>query len=297
MRIIHLLIAIGTPVFATNLFVSSYAGTVSTLSLSESGGKYNLTKTATTEACGPNPSWLTIDANRGLLFCLNEGLTSPNGSLSSFTINDDGTLDHVQNTTTISGPVSGAIYGSRNKRAIALAHYAGSAVTTYCLDDAKFQSNQNFTFSLASAGVDPGRQNAPHLHDTIIDPTNNYLVVPDLGADLVRVFAINGETLEIRSPLSTDSGTGPRHAAFYNPYSAACESCTTFMYVVGELSSDVTGYAVTYLPNRGGLNFTKVYQSNTLWLLNHDRINAPAEIHVSVSDLDLASSRTNHLAA
>jgi hypothetical protein len=45
----------------------------------------------------------------------------------------------------------------------------------------------------------------------------------------------------------------------------------------------VTGYAVTYLPNNGGLSFEKVYESTTYGLLNLPEGNAPAEIAVSVN--------------
>ena len=91
---------------ATNLFVSDYAGNITSFALTETHGNYSLKQTFQNTECAPNPSWLTIDANRGLLFCLNEGLESLNGSMSSFTINGDGSLTHVKNQTTISGPVS-----------------------------------------------------------------------------------------------------------------------------------------------------------------------------------------------
>lgn len=289
MRIVVFSLASATAL-ATNLFVSSYAGDITTLTLSASDGIYTLTKASATGDCGPSPSWLTVDPTHGLLFCLNEGLTAPNGSLSSFTIGDGGSLTHVQNTTTISGPVSGVIYGNTpGKRGIALAHYSGSAVSTWCLENGGlFAESESLTFSLSSPGAVPDRQEAPHEHEAITDPTGQYIIVPDLGADLVRVFAIDPMTLQLTptTPLTTDPGTGPRHAAFYNPYAVACEDCATFLYVVGELSSDVSGYAVTYLPNQGGLKFTKVYQGSTLWLLNHDRVNAPAEVHISVCSSD-----------
>src|ERR1700761_2237416 len=96
---------------ASHLYVSSYTGTVSTYSFTERQGRYTLSRTASTDECAPNPSWLVLDAAHGQLFCLNEGLSTVNGSLSSFTIGTDGSLHHVQNTTTTSGPVSGVIYG------------------------------------------------------------------------------------------------------------------------------------------------------------------------------------------
>ncbi|GAB7359571.1 hypothetical protein MBLNU230_g6758t1 [Neophaeotheca triangularis] len=282
---------------ATNLFVSSYSGIVTSLSLTASNDTYRLNSTSESPECGPSPSWLTIDSNRGLLFCLNEGLTTPNGSLSSFTINADGSLDHVQNTTTISGPVSGQIYGAAaGRRAIALAHYSGSAVSSWLLDGGgRFTLNQNIPYTLDEPGPNADRQDAPHEHQAILDPTGQYILVPDLAADLVRVLAIDPQTLELTptKPLQAPPGSGPRHGVFYNPYSVACESCTTFFYLVTELGSTVEGYHITYLPNRGGLAFENVYSSNTRGLFNTDRINAPAEIQISPDNRFLTISNRN----
>lgn len=269
---------------ATTVFVSSYAGTVSTLSLTEKAGNYSLSQVGVSNDCAPNPSWLTLDANRGLLFCLNEGLETVNGSMSSYTISLNGSLTHVQNTTTISGLVSGIIYGEpASRRGIALAHYTGSAVTSWYLDGSgKFSSNQNLVYTLNHTGAVPDRQEAPHEHEAIIDPTGRYLLVSDLGADMVRVYSYNDNLqLQELAGLKTAPGDGPRHAAFYNPYGVACEQCTTFLYVSNELGATVKGYAVTYQPNGGGLSFEQVYNSSTYGYLTPPQGLAPSEIHVS----------------
>lgn len=271
---------------STNIFVSDYSGLITSISLTESNGNYTATKTFTNTNCAPNPSWLTLDPDRGLLFCLNEGLESLNGSLSSFLVNTDGSLTHVKNATTIDGPVNGVIYGNpAGQRAVALAHYTGSAVSSWLLDaHGNFVHNQDIDFTLAQPGPIPSRQDAPHEHEAILDPTGQYILVPDLGADLVRVFSWDQATLKLTAlePLHAAPGSGPRHAAFWNPYSVSCEGCTTYLYVVAELASTVTGYAVMYKPNGGGLAFQEVYKSSTYGLLNQPVGNAPAEVHVSV---------------
>ncbi|EMC97877.1 hypothetical protein BAUCODRAFT_31884 [Baudoinia panamericana UAMH 10762] len=283
---------------ATNLFVSDYNGYVNTYSLTAREGNYSLTSIFNTTECAPNPSWLTIDTNRGLLFCMNEGLNTVNGSLSSFTINGDGSLTHVENTTTPSGPVHGVIYGNAaGQRAIALAHYTGSAVTSWLLQGGgRFAENQELFFTLPQPGQNPSRQDAPHEHETILDPTGQYILVPDLGADLVRVFSWNQTTLQLKglAPLQAPPGSGPRHAAFWNPYGTSCENCTTYFYLVSELASTVTGYAVRYLPNGGGLNFTQVFVSSTYGILNKPQGNAPAEIAVTPDNRFLVISNRNN---
>ncbi|KAK4609023.1 putative 6-phosphogluconolactonase [Fulvia fulva] len=280
---------------ATNLFVADYSGNVTTLSLSETNGTYKLEQTSINDGCAPNPSWLTIDPARGVLYCLNEGLSSPNGSLSSFTINADGSLEHVQNTTTANGPVSGIIYGEpAGQRALALAHYRGSAVSSWLLTEGgNFAENGAHFFTLHQPGPHPDRQAAPYEHEAITDPTGQYIVVPDLGADLVRVFGWNAETLELEAlqPLKLTPGTGPRHAAFYTPYGVP--RGTTHMYLVGELTGTVTAYSVAYLPGNSGLSFTELSNTSTIPLFTPHRRNAPAEIHVSPDNRFLIISNRN----
>ncbi|KAK3696762.1 hypothetical protein LTR37_017786 [Vermiconidia calcicola] len=281
---------------ATNLYIADYAGMITTVSLTESKGNYTLTETFTNKQCAPNPSWLTVDANRGLLFCLNEGLATPNGSLSSFTINPDGNLAHVKNAPTINGPVSSVIYGNAaGQRGLVLAHYGGSSVSTWLIDcEGGVKPNEEFTYTLSKPGTNPA-QTAPHPHEAILDPTGQYILVPDLGADLVRVYSWDQATLKLKAldALKTAPASGPRHAAFWNPYSVSCEGCTTYLYVVGEFSATVTGYAVTYKPNGGGLSFEEVYNGTTFGLLNLPPATYPAEVHVTPDNKYLTISNRN----
>lgn len=272
---------------ATNVFVSDYAGHLTSFALNEQPGNYSLTQISQSTDCAPNPSWLTLDADRGLLYCLNEGLETLNGSLSSFAINPNGSLTHVKSATTLSGPVNGVLYGpAAGQRGIALAHYAGSAVSTWLLDgdDGGFSLNQNVPFTLLHPGPDADRQDAPHEHQAILDPTGQYILVPDLGADLVRVFSYDRKTLKLKSlsPLQVAPGSGPRHAAFWTPCGVARDGCTTYLYLVAELASTVTGYAVGYLPDEAGLNFTQIYHSTTYGPLNLPPGNAPAGVQITV---------------
>lgn len=290
---------------ATNLFVSSYAGTITTLSLAAQNTTsrshtYALTSIYSNTGCSPSPSWLTLDPTSQILYCLDEGLTTPNGSLSSYSIAPSGNLTQIEKQATISGPVSGVIYGNpAGERAIALAHYTGSSVSSWTLSSSapgNFSFLQSETFTLAQPGPDASRQDAPHEHEALLDPLGKFILVPDLGADLVRVFAINASTdkLEPQTPLKVTPGSGPRHGAFWRPRAwdayrggfNATNSTTTkgplFFYLVTELGNTVTGYSVSY-PKTGGMAFEQVYESSVYGNLTLPVGNAAAEIAVSVS--------------
>lgn len=88
--------------------------------------------------------------------------------------------------------------------------------------------------------TDPSRQDAPHPHEVFLDPTNSYILSPDLGADLIRIFAINScdGTLTECDAYSTTPGDGPRHGAFSQDGET--------LYITNELANTVSTYTVSY---------------------------------------------------
>jgi 6-phosphogluconolactonase (cycloisomerase 2 family) len=105
---------------------------------------------------------------------------------------------------------------------------------------------QQLKFTMSGKGPNPSRQDAPHPHGVFVDPTGQYLLAPDLGADLIRIFSINQSTGQLTTcnPVSTPSGDGPRHGVFWAPNNS---STTGLMfYVVNELGNSVSAWTVSY---------------------------------------------------
>jgi 6-phosphogluconolactonase (cycloisomerase 2 family) len=88
-----------------------------------------------------------------------------------------------------------------------------------------------------------------------VDPTDSFIVVPDLGADLVRVFSIDPATSKLTesTPFNAVPGSGPRHGSFL------VSGDTTYFFLVTELGNTVTSYTVTY--GKGSLTFNEVFTS------------------------------------
>ncbi len=283
------LAATSTTVSATRLFASSYAGTITTLDLSKLGNaSYYLAKLDTTTACSPNASWIEIDVKRRNLFCLDEGMVTGNGSLTSFKIKNDDTgktLTPVAHTIIPNAPVNSALFTSPNNgsQLLAVAHYAW-ALTTWKVDPvtASYAGLQHFNFTMPKPGPNAARQAAAHPHQVLVDPTNTYLVVPDLGADLIRVFYINPQTLQVtpRPSIPVPPGSGPRHGVFRTVKRADGNGMSYEYFLVSELASTISSYAVTYLPNNGGMAFTLLGSGKTYGPLTDAVFSgtAPAEI-------------------
>lgn len=136
-------------------------------------------------------------------------------------------------------------------------HSSGSAATSWTiLPSGVLKPLQTFIFNLTAPGLDPSRQEAPHPHEVILDPTGSFIVVPDLGADLIRVFSIDPETslLTESAPFHAPAGSGPRHGTFLR---ADCGN--TFFFLISELANTIASYEVEY--SATGLNFTNVFLS------------------------------------
>jgi 6-phosphogluconolactonase (cycloisomerase 2 family) len=141
---------------------------------------------------------------------------------------------------------------------------------------------QTLRFTLKAPGApgsNPDRQELPHPHEALVDPTDSFILVPDLGADLVRVFSIDAATSRLTesTPLQTPPGSGPRHGAFL------VSGAGTFLFVVFELTNIVTSYKVTYRFNM--LAFEEVFSYGLFGGSAIPSGASVAEVLISVSSL------------
>ncbi|KAI5281513.1 hypothetical protein KEM52_003912 [Ascosphaera acerosa] len=141
---------------------------------------------------------------------------------------------------------------------------AAATVTAYPLPLTGASSRrplEHFKYTLPHPGANPARQEAPHPHHILADPRGEFLVVPDLGADLIRVYGVHKRSgrLTEHAPLrAAQAGNGPRHAVFWKSARSSLEDSArlhegTWLYVANELANTIDVYAVTYpAPNHGG---------------------------------------------
>jgi 6-phosphogluconolactonase (cycloisomerase 2 family) len=115
---------------------------------------------------------------------------------------------------------------------------------------------------MASRGPNP-RQDVPHPHEIIKDPTGNFILVPDLGADLIRVFKINQSTGQLTScgSAQTAPGDGPRHGKWWNPNGAANSTDGLRFYSLNELGNSVSAWNVNY--SSGCINLSRTQTLST----------------------------------
>jgi 6-phosphogluconolactonase (cycloisomerase 2 family) len=107
------------------------------------------------------------------------------------------------------------------------------------------------------------RQDAPHPHEVHPDPTGQFLLVPDLGADLIRIFRIESSTGRLIAcpDARTDPGDGPRHVKFWK----SADGQKQKLFSVNELGNSVSAWDVWYPSdlNNGCLSLTKTQTLST----------------------------------
>ncbi|GIJ99046.1 hypothetical protein Aspvir_001170 [Aspergillus viridinutans] len=267
------------PLFATlasaaTLYATHYSGSVYTLTLGHRNGKYDLSLASARTTCGGMPSWLTLDGETSTLYCSDEtGDATTNGTLSAYAVAQDGSLTQLAKVVDVGGGVHSVVYeGDHDAKYLAIAHYSGSAVSTFALPIKPGDEPLQILRYQTPPGPRP-EQDSSHPHQIILDPTGSFILIPDLGADLVRVYAIDKQSGQLNTcpSLNYTPGSGPRHGLFWssrhshrdglrNQKKAAKNAPATMLYTVSELSRHFHAFAVSYLPS-GCLGFRETQDS------------------------------------
>lgn len=168
-----------------------------------------------------NPSFLTIHPQLDVLYACSEVRREgrrEGAQLMAYKIGSDGKL------TPIGGQPSGGngpCYVSTDKtgKVALVANYGSGSISSLPIaDDGALQPIAS-NIQHAGKSVDPQRQEGPHAHCIMADPSNRYVCAVDLGLDQVLVYALDAASGKL-SPkpegnYHAPAGSGPRHIAFH----------------------------------------------------------------------------------
>lgn len=244
-------------VLGAKLLVTHFSGPLYTLDFNPSSSSLKISSQAS--GCGQIPTWLTLDKESRTLYCFDESWYG-SGVLSQYTVKSDSSVSLVASASTPGNSVHGALYGGSNgKGFVVTSEYSPSTITTYKLPiTAQSKPIQTLSFTMSAPGPRPDRQDKPHPHAAFTDPTGAYLIVPDLGADLTRIFKIDANSGKLTScpAIASLPADGPRHGVFRKTTSGALK-----YYSLNEISSSVGVYDVTYPSSSSGCLSLKLVQT------------------------------------
>ena len=200
-------------------------------------------------ARSPNATFLATHPNGKVLYAVNE---LPNheetgaGTISSFAIAPaSGSLTLLNRVSSL-GAYPSHLATDEDGRWLFVANYGcpeprcGGSLAVFPLQaDGRIGRDPSAFVRLEGSGPNPSRQSAPHPHSVNPSPDGRFLLVPDLGADRLRVFGFDSSSGKVspgrRATVAFPPGAGPRHAAF-GPDGR-------FVYVNTELTSTVRTFA------------------------------------------------------
>ena len=190
-----------------------------------------------------NPSFLTISKNKKYLFSVGELDEIRNSKISSYKINKNKkSLEFINSASCNSlGPCHITIDDSGQY--IYTANYSGKSVSFLPVSKSgKLSDSPNVMHHGKGSNVNKSRQIDSHPHSVNIDPTNKYLIVPDLGQDKIYLYTIDQISGHLNKKnmnfVNTKPGSGPRHVVFHPN--------RKFVYVINELDSTIDNYLFDY---------------------------------------------------
>jgi 6-phosphogluconolactonase len=121
-------------------------------------------------------------------------------------------------------------------------------------------------------GPNERRQEGPHAHQVMLDPGQNFLLVPDLGIDKILIYAFDAASGELTpnpamAAFSLPPGSGPRHLAFHPD--------GKYLYIVNELNSTLT--ACSYDGSKGTIT---LLNTESTVADTHEGMKYPAAVRV-----------------
>ena len=222
-----------------------------------------------------NPSFLALAPSRRYLYAVNEvgdfsGKKS--GAISSFAVDQNSGQLRLLNQQATLGSDPCYVDVDAAGRFVLVANYTGGNVSVFPVQTDGSLGEASDMKQYAGSSVSSTRQEGPHAHCIVLDPTNRFAYSCDLGTDKIMIFrfdAKNGRLLPGELPfVPAKPGAGPRHLAFH--------PTGEYVFVLNELNSTVTVFKRDSV--KGSLQETQTLPTLPK---NFTRANTGADIHVS----------------
>lgn len=180
-----------------------------------------------------NPSWVAIHPSQDYLYVSNEIADyegNEAGSLEAYSIDDaTGELTLLNRIAIDSIPAQ--INVDPTGSYIVIANYVGGSFQLVSINEDGSLGEVTSTIQQEGAGPHE-RQQSPHPHAAVFDPSGQFIATADLGTDEVQIFHIVDGQLEKVAGTTVAPGSGPRHISF--------APSGDFIYVINELTATIS---------------------------------------------------------
>ena len=186
-----------------------------------------------------NPSFLAVSPSGVAAFAVTEvGPVDghPGGGVTAFARDTSSGVLRQLGSELTNGADPCYVSIDRTGRFLFVANYTGGSVAMYPIVPGGAIGSMAAFIQHHGHGPNAERQEGPHAHCVITDPSNRFVLVADLGLDRIMVYRFDAAAGKLNTSTAGQGilapGAGPRHLAFHPG--------GRILYVVNELNSTVT---------------------------------------------------------
>ena len=221
---------------------------------------------ATLAASGvKDPSYMAFSADKEYLYAVNE--SGEDSYISAFRF--DAETGHLQFINKVQAGGADPCFISCSENHVITGNYSGGNICVFKRNTDGSVSERVQNIQHTGSSVNPTRQNKPHVHQAIFSNDKKFVLVNDLGTDLVTSYFYNKNSydavLALCDTLRVKAGSGPRHLTFNKKGNIA--------YLIQELDGTLT----TFSFNKGKMK--KLNETSVVKLT--DLVTGAADIHLS----------------
>jgi 6-phosphogluconolactonase len=169
-----------------------------------------------------NPTFLALAPNGKTVFAANElddYEGRKGGAVSSFSLNRKAAKLVKVSESATQGAGTCHVAVDHTGRSVFAANYTGGSATSFTVsEDGHLSSAVSFE-QYTGHGPNTDRQQSPHAHRVTVSPDNRFLLVNDLGLDVIHIYHLDAATAKLRpndpAAWKSDPGAGPRALRFH----------------------------------------------------------------------------------
>jgi 6-phosphogluconolactonase len=185
-----------------------------------------------------NPTFLAMAPDGRTVIVANELDTyegKSSGAVSSYALDRTrARLSKINEVASLGGGPCHVAFDHTGRSAFAANYGGGSAASFSVGADGRLSPAVSF-LQYTGSGPDAQRQKGPHAHRVTVSPDNRFLLVNDLGLDVIHIYRLNSATAELTqnepAVWRSNPGAGPRALQFHPN--------GRFAYCVTEMTSSV----------------------------------------------------------
>ncbi len=207
----------------------------------------------------------------------------------SFAVDADGLLSLISRQPAAGTSPAYVFVEASGRNALMVNYVVGEArgnIRLYPIDSEGALGAASEHIEHDGSGPNRDRQEVSHPHMIVTTPDNRFAVVPDLGTDMVYLYALDAAAgkLSLSQTLDLPPGAGPRHVAFHPSLPR--------MYVINELDSTMATFAYDADDNWPRLSIESTMPS--YYVQPAGRPNTCADVHVHPNGKFLYGSNRGH---